>query len=268
MRESKYLPRLVAGETIAEPVVLVAAHPDDEIIGCGTRLRCFENLMLVHVTDGAPRDLKNARASGFGTAEEYAAARRRELDEALSVAGVAPVSTVALGVRDQEAAHRLADLVQRLTGVMSQTHPVLILTHPYEGGHPDHDACAFAVHMAAREAAPAAELAEFTSCHAASGGMRTGVFLPSDERVYTALLSEPEEAHRRLMLMCLATQQKTIAAFATDVEQFRLAPEYDFTLPPHPGTLHYEKHPWGMHGERFCELARETLAKLTVGAAV
>ncbi len=50
------LARLAAGGPIAERVMIVVAHPDDETIGLGAQLRRFEDALLVHVTDGAPRD--------------------------------------------------------------------------------------------------------------------------------------------------------------------------------------------------------------------
>jgi N-acetylglucosamine malate deacetylase 2 len=35
-----------------------------------------------------------------------------------------------------------------LRDLLEQHRPEVIVTHSYEGGHPDHDACAFAVHHA------------------------------------------------------------------------------------------------------------------------
>ena len=35
-----------------------------------------------------------------------------------------------------------------------------------------------------------------------------------------------------------------------------------FHAPPHPGTLHYEHHPWGMSGEGFRLLATEAMQQL------
>ena len=67
--------RLARGERVAEPVALVVAHPDDETIGLGSRLHLFDRLLLVHLTDGAPADMGDARRAGFATREAYAAAR-------------------------------------------------------------------------------------------------------------------------------------------------------------------------------------------------
>src|SRR5438105_472156 len=101
-----------------EGTVFVAAHPDDEVIGAGDRIARTAGAAIVHVTDGAPRDLADARALGFATRDEYAAARRREAEAALALAGVSPTAMVALGAVDQEASLALGPLARRLAEVL------------------------------------------------------------------------------------------------------------------------------------------------------
>lgn len=65
-------------------VAVVGAHPDDETIGAGAQLARLRRLTLVHVTDGAPRNGRDAAAAGFADPRAYAEARRAELDAALA----------------------------------------------------------------------------------------------------------------------------------------------------------------------------------------
>src|SRR5262249_28319315 len=145
-----------------------------------------------------------------------------------------------------------------------ERQPQVVLTHPYEGGHPDHDASAFAVHAAAgemkMEKVPVPVLMEFTSYHAAAGGMITGQFLPSESCEEMAFVLTTEIRRRkRSMFDSFASQREMLLNFSVDYERFRIAPHYDFRRPPHAGELFYERFPWGMSGENWRKLAVEAL---------
>lgn len=250
-------------------VLLVAAHPDDEVIGAGARLCSLPSTRVVHVTDGSPRWLDDARRAGCETREEYARLRRSELHAALALAGCDPQSSIALEFVDGEAALELPRLTRALAAILLETHPEIVLTHPYEGGHPDHDAAAFAARTALalldRAGAPRPLLVEMTSYHAGPEGVVCGRFLPGSPE--EAIISLDPAARRRKMALidCYASQRHLLGGFPVDAERFRVAPRYDFTAPPHRGALYYESQPWGWSGERFRKLAAECLDELEVG---
>ena len=248
---------LATRQPVQTRMALIVAHPDDETIAAGASLRLMPGLLLVHVTDGAPRRLDDARRLGFGNAAAYAAARAAEVDAALAVAGVSPLR-VSLGIADQDAApamHGVADMLHRL---LAQHGTELVLTHAYEGGHPDHDATAFASHnAAARLGLP---VLEFPSYHAApEGGTVMHRFLPGPAETLVRL--DPVEAERKqAMFDCFQTQRDVLAGFDTVLERFRDAPEYDFAQPPHAGRLNYENWGWELTGERWRQLAADRTA--------
>lgn len=150
-------------------VTIVCAHPDDETLGAAGRLPHLRHVEIVHVTDGAPRDMVDAIANGFTSREAYARARAAERDQALAVAAVSPSRIHDLGRIDQDASFGLVALTQDLVTLFELGHPDIVLTHAYEGGHPGHDAVAFAVHGATElvgartNAAPL--IAELTGYH-------------------------------------------------------------------------------------------------------
>jgi LmbE family N-acetylglucosaminyl deacetylase len=245
-------------------ILLVAAHPDDEVIGAGGQLAAWaDRLDIVHVTNGSPPDPLDAHRAGCATGEEYAAMRRAELLSALSLAGIPPVRCHEIGVGDQRSAFALSHIVEELRTQIERLRPGLILTHPYEGGHPDHDSTAFAVHAAAADTC--AEMWEFTSYHAGpNGGIETGRFLDRGEaqpHIQYALNREQAE-RKREMFSRFRTQQQVLADFRADIETFRRAPHYDFTEPPHPGRLYYEQFDWGVTGSQWRELARAAFHQL------
>ena len=233
-------------------VALVVAHPDDETIAAGGSLHLLPDLLLVHVTDGEPRTLWDRVASRFPIPGAYAAARRAELRAALQVAGVTP-DLVRLNVVDQDASLHMPGIASSLRRLFQAYATDVVLTHAYEGGHPDHDAAAFAV----RAAAGPRPVLEFAGYHAdPAGALLTGCFPPGPEPVVITL-TDAEQAQKRAMFECFHTQATTLAAFGTMREAFRPAPNYDFATPPMPGRLNYEWWGWSMTGERWRALAAE-----------
>ena len=101
-------------DAIAPSGVIVAAHPDDEVIGAAARLSRWSDSRVVHVTDGAPKDMRDARALGIGARGEYAALRRAERRHALELAKVSEQHIQDIGIVDREAT---GELVCALIGV-------------------------------------------------------------------------------------------------------------------------------------------------------
>jgi N-acetylglucosamine malate deacetylase 2 len=246
-------------------VVVIAAHPDDETAGAGALLSRLLDPVVVHLTDGAPRQDGDARRAGCESREEYAMARRRELLAALDVAGIAEWQTRTLNITDQEASLEMAYIALRLLDLFRELRPDLVITHPYEGGHPDHDAAAFTVQAACARLADKPRVYEFASYHAVDGErpkLETGCFLEGTGAGRAVRLSAEDCERKRRMIECFPTQLHMLRHFPVDVEVFRPAPAYDFTAPPHAGKLYYEHFDWGMSGEHWRHCAAGALRTL------
>ncbi len=262
------LPAGLAGDRpIAARLLIVVAHPDDETIGIGAQLYRLRDALLVHVTDGAPRDAEDARRHGFAVPAEYAAARREELAAALAAGEALGVRTAELGMPDKEVFLDLAGLARRLAEMLRREHPAAVLTHPYEGGHPDHDAAAFAVRAACRllAAADRPVIVEMPFYHASDGQMITGRFLPGETEEVVVWLGEADLARKRRMIDCFSTQRDVLACFEVGPERFRLAPAYNFREPPQAGALLYETFGWGISGRDWRQRASQALDALGLG---
>lgn len=253
----------------APRLLVVLAHPDDETLALGGRMHLLQHTRFVTVTDGVPLDGADASAHGFSSLLEYGRARRRELEKALRLASLDPQSASALEispgvtVSDQCAARALTRIAGAIAAEIREFQPEAVLTHPYEGGHPDHDACAFATRAAVLLAGFSGPIVEAPFYHAEHGTMITGRFASGDAGVLSSLTPEQSRS-KSALLACFASQAETLSLFRTDTERFRTAPHYDFTTRPTAGPLHYEQFPWGMDGDTFCALAQQSLRELNL----
>jgi LmbE family N-acetylglucosaminyl deacetylase/glycosyltransferase involved in cell wall biosynthesis len=130
-----------ASELTAERLLVLGAHPDDEVLGAGGAVALNAGAQIVRVwiaTDGT-------RQEGVAAGEEdlYATVRRDEARRAAEALGVAP--PLFGGLPDRQLAEKSAELDVRLASLIEQVRPDLILCPSPVEIHPDHRALAEAV---------------------------------------------------------------------------------------------------------------------------
>jgi N-acetylglucosamine malate deacetylase 2 len=251
---------------IAAPgLAVVIAHPDDETIGAGALLMRTSGAHVVVATDGAPRSPEVAREHGFARFQDYAAARQRELQTAMAVAGVPPERLIMLGFADQGAPFALAQLSAVLAGVFIARDITMAVTHAYEGGHPDHDAVAFAVQAAKRllrlRGRPLSVI-EMPLYRLDDEDAFSTSFAVATPGAIDYNLAGSELDRKKAMIAAHASQQQMLSQFDPAREQFRPAVKHDFTALPNGGRLLYERMPWGIEGAVFRRQIGEAMAAL------
>lgn len=244
-------------------LLVIAAHPDDETVGATVPIARATEVGVLHVTDGAPNEAR-FRPPDMSR-EAYAATRRDEAVRVLSQLDVRPEQILMLGFRDLDASNHLYDLTLRVAEAIEAFRPSVLLTHAYEGGHPDHDATAFAAANAERvlrtRTSPMPLHMEMALYHGMPA-FTVGRFLPGADE-HTFVLDDRELRRKQSMMQTYASQQKVLADFyAVTEERVRLAPVYNFTRPPHEGTLQYERWEMPMTGGRWRALARDAMRAL------
>lgn len=227
-------------------IMIIVAHPDDETIGIGGHLGRLHRQSIIHVTDGAPRSGQDAIRLGFPTRSTYAAARRAELTAAMAEAGIGAGALTTFGIPDQDAARHMVSIARRLGMLIADAQPRFICTHPYEGGHPDHDATAFALNAACRmierSGRRSPQVIEMASYHAGPNGTVFQNFAPHPAAAVLEIpLDDAAIALKQRMLKHFVTQKSTLEPFSMQVERFRAAPAYDFSQAPNCGYLLYEQ---------------------------
>lgn len=157
---------LLPRDPLQGPVLVFAAHPDDEVIGAGAMLawhaRRGHAVTVVHATDGAKGD-PAAREN------DICAVRRREGQEALSRLGIGAPEHWDLP--DGELPDRLADLTQRMRARIAAVRPKTLYSFWFGEAHRDHRAVAAATAAAADALPPDCRCLLFGVNHVVPGGV-------------------------------------------------------------------------------------------------
>lgn len=261
-----FLEKLYESESLEEDshIAVVVAHQDDESIGFGGQLSRMPNCLMVHVTDGSPADPREWRDRGFKDRQEYAEIRRREVTDALNIVGHAgPRESFAIA--DQEVCFELSESTQRLVDMFLKHDIRYVLTHAYEGGHPDHDAVAFAAHAAKKILALRGvqlSLIEAPFFRPEGEDSIKQSFVPTQQvATFSYHLRPAQQEQKRKMFDAHATQRSTFAKMSTAQEWLREAPDYDFRDFPNSGTLSRIYKESGMQN-RWTTLSQRALTQL------
>ncbi|MBY0508369.1 MAG: PIG-L family deacetylase [Bryobacteraceae bacterium] len=239
--------------------MIVAAHPDDEVLALGGHFRTVHP-RIFHLTNGA----------GFLPIPSLAHRRAEEVKKALAMGGIASRSFSAGVVPDQGVAAAIPALVQRLKAFTDRVRADCMVTHSFEGGHPDHDAASVICQLVGQGRMP---IYEFTSYHNATpyspqSSLRTNQFLRLVTPEMTVLLSERQRRLKQRMLKCFRSQAEFLGRFSITEERFRIAPRYCYAKPPHEGTLLYESFGWRINYLAWWSAVESALKEMGVSLHV
>ena len=131
-------------------VLVIAAHPDDEVLGCGgTIARLTDAGQSVHVLLLADGENSRASADGSGVAVGAVAARNAAAEKACHILGCASVECLALADNRMDG-HVLLDVVKEIEARIERHEPTMVLTHHCGDVNVDHRVVHQAVIVACR----------------------------------------------------------------------------------------------------------------------
>lgn len=250
---------------------VVLSHPGDEAISLSTLLPQLRQAQFIYIAESPAVANSTSQPGLFFDVQSAPAARKAELRAALILAGISGQRITLLGLKEGEVSWHIVWLAHRLTALFTVMKPEAVITHPYEGGHPDHDAAAMAVHGACarlrRAGLPSPTIIEAAAYHRGSNGSIVfGQFLPAGEleqrHVRVRVVDRANEEFRQQLVSCYSEQRPILGQVTGIAEAYREAPGYDFSAPPHRGSLLYEQLLPGCTGAHWRILARAAADRL------
>ncbi len=260
----RVLKKLKRGERIAERIVIVTAHPDDETVSMGGALCLMDDVVIIQLTDGAMDDPRSIANMGVSSRSEVAALRRSEREAAFRVAGW-DIRVREMGFIDQETALHLNQAVYQVAASLGQAD--VVFAHPYEGGHIDHDSVAAVVQRVCECIDDPPTRLEFASYHWDGTTRKAGVFWPVEGHPAVLGLIRGERLARKQAAVAAYKSQASVTRwFNLDLEQYRTAPTYDFTKPPTTPACWYDRRAWKTTSAQWRAAARAALLPRVVSA--
>jgi LmbE family N-acetylglucosaminyl deacetylase len=186
-----------------ERVLLFAPHPDDESIAAGGLLqrlaRAGAPVKVVYITDGENNDWAHRAWRRRWRIEEsdrsaYAAMRRHESLDALSMIGIDPAAATFLHLPNPHVRAAGASLVPQLRSLIAEFAPTLIVAPSSDDLHTDHAAAA---QLIAAAAAGVRSLAYVVHGHARRPPIAAMLLTPEEQRRKRRAI----EAHASQMIL-------------------------------------------------------------------
>ena len=222
-------------------ILLLIPHPDDEVVGCCAAIlrarAAGARVFGLYLTTGVPAAETLWPWRRHGHADRVARRWRESLLVAdrlgIEIAGC--LTGPSRGLKD-----RLADANIRALEITAAARIDHIWTPAYEGGHQDHDAANF---LASR-LADRAPVWEFSEYNFAGGRVNSQRFAQPNGTEHVLNLSADEAATKRALLDAYASERGNLGYVRTGREAFRPLATYDYSRPPHPGRLFYQRFQW------------------------
>ncbi|SDG68809.1 PIG-L deacetylase family protein [Roseospirillum parvum] len=235
---------LPQGLAEARRLLIVAPHPDDEVVGCALLLArarargCALSVLFLTHGEPAPAALWPWQRAAQ---PERVAARLGEAEKALARLG-ATLAGPWPAWPTRQLRHHLPEARARLRAAIATSDPDAVLVPAFEGAHQDHDATHA---LAATLTTDTPALWEYAAYSRGSGRPQsTTFFAPRGDE--TRLLPSPEEAaEKRALLGLYASQRGNLAHIDTAGEHLRrFRPAADYGRPPHPPPLFWSRFHW------------------------
>jgi N-acetylglucosamine malate deacetylase 1 len=227
--------------TAARRILILAPHPDDEIVACGIAAMRAQaagtRVLVLHLTTGVPerRALWPWQRSGHPAR----VARRR--GEAIAAAALLDLQPV--GFRNTPSRQLRRDLDGAAADVAKAIDEIgadALWVPAFEGGHQDHDAAnALAASLAGRLA-----VWEFAAYNYAGGRVAANRFTDAGGEARLIAATPKEAALKRRALGCYASERGNLRRLGFLREACRPLPAHDYAIPPHPGRLFRERFHW------------------------
>ncbi len=222
-------------------ILVLAPHPDDEVVGAATAIRRASaggaSVKVLYLTTGVPAR-KVLWPWQRRDHPRRVATRIDEAREAARFLGIEPVKFLTTPTR------ALKSAIDQTMSEIEKTIETMAIDRmwvpAYEGAHQDHDVAHY-LGSRFRDRVPVSEYAAYNF---AGGIVRSQSFFDSRCGETVIELTDEERSLKRRALDFYESERGNLGHIETVRESFRSFREGDYSRPPHGGTLFYARFQW------------------------
>lgn len=230
-------------------ILVAIPHPDDEVVACAAAIaRAREEgaeVFALYLTHGciAEDTLWPWQRTKYAS---FVATRHQEAEQVAAFLEITPI-----GWPSRPARHLWRELSQvyaELETAIMQYDIDQLWVPAYEGGNADHDGLNAVAQMIdkknkANNREPLSIL-EFAEYNFFGGKARSQAFPYPNGTEQTLVLSSEERIKKTDALSLYASEKLNLNYVKAERECWRPLASYDYSKPPHPGTLWYARFQW------------------------
>lgn len=227
--------------TAPRRVLILAPHPDDEIVACGlSAWRARQEgarVFVLYLTTGVPPPETLWRWQRAGYAARTAC-RREEAEAAAAALRLEPAGF--LGIPARRLRFHLNEAADAVDRALASTGASELWVTAFEGAHQDHDAA----NALAAQVSERLPVWEFAAYNYAGGRVRANRFADARGGVIELHPDRDEALLKRQVLYLYASERGNLRHVRVEQEACRPLPRHEYGAPPHPGTLFRERFQW------------------------
>ena len=222
-------------------ILVLVPHPDDEVVASAAALGRADaegaTLFALYLTHGciAQKTLWPWQRKNY---QRYVDRRSLEAKAAAKL-----LNLRSLGIASRPARHLWRDLenvYNEIDKALTLNEIDQIWVPAYEGGNADHDALNALGQLFIKRVS-VLEFAEYNFFKAKANAQS---FPYPNGTEQTLFLTNIEQAKKKAALALYSSEKQNLTYVGTERECFRPLASYNYTHPPHPGTLWYARFQW------------------------
>ena len=219
-------------------VLILAPHPDDEIVGTCIIIKKFldrkHDVSIFFLTHG----VISKQEMWFFDRYKYEYSVKRRLKEAKKTLNELGIKkTFYQKIPSRTLKSNLQKSFYKLQRILKKYNFDYLFTPAYEGGHQDHDIANFLSSLFKQKI----KVFEYSEYNFFKNKVNSNSFPNINGSEITFNLTLDEVSFKKKLLNNYISEKKNLTYLKFDYESYRPLEKYDYSLPPHEGILFYRR---------------------------